>query len=57
MIFSPQIFSTPAGMPARKPARMEAQPVISWTVPLLLTAGWLWLIAETEPDALLRSEG
>jgi hypothetical protein len=57
MIFLPQTLSTPASMPARKLARMEAQPVISWTVPLLLTAGWQWLIAETQQDALPRSEG
>jgi hypothetical protein len=58
MIFSPQTFPTPASVPARKPARMDAQPVTPWTVPLLMTAGWQWLIAETwEQETLPRSDG
>ncbi|MEP6828900.1 MAG: hypothetical protein ABI963_01055 [Rhizomicrobium sp.] len=57
MIFSPQNFPTPASLPPRKPARMDAQPIIPWTAALLLTVGWQWLIAETwEQETLPRSK-
>jgi hypothetical protein len=57
MVFSPQTFPAPASMPERKPARLDAQPIIPWTAALLLTAGWQWLIAETwEQDTLPRFE-
>jgi len=54
MIFSPQIFPAPDSVPARKPVRMEAQPVVPWTVPLLLAATWQWLIAESWTQESVR---
>ncbi|MGH6827928.1 MAG: hypothetical protein ACREFW_03350 [Rhizomicrobium sp.] len=47
-----------ANLPPRQLAPMRAQPLVPWTPLRLLTAGWVWLIAETErvPEALPARE-
>ena len=47
MIFSLQTSGAPAATPARRPARMSAQPIIPWTPAAMVRAMWEWLWEET----------
>jgi hypothetical protein len=54
MIFSPQTSWTPASLPERRFVQMLPQPVIPWTPSRMMQAAWLWLIAETPAQGVVK---